>query len=311
MSTPRSAKAARLRHDYKAHIRAIQISERRVFVYCEGRVHDPYVYSELVRKAHELPFVIYRIEEIAGTGGKPALVKLFKYMRQKKLLVTTYKGKPYCCLFFLDKDVDDIKGVRCRSGHVFYTELYDLDAHIYRDSNLRRAVAIGLSVNVDIVPPVYEDPARWIEAKAGQWKHWLTLCLFSSIFDVDCGCGYGRTSDINADILGATDISMFENFKARLQTKSGMAKEEFDRRFGSVQRKVQRLRSKGMLSLIFKGKWLESIIRIELQSVFGGKRVARNIGSRISGAATDSFSFNSGWAGQHIQRAGEITAKVR
>src|ERR1700730_7105712 len=99
MSTPRSAKAARLRHDYKAHIRAVQISERRVFVYCEGRDHDPYIYSELTRRAQpsaETTFEIYRIEEIVGTGGKPAVMKLFRHMRKRRLLLSEYKGKPYC-----------------------------------------------------------------------------------------------------------------------------------------------------------------------------------------------------------------------
>jgi hypothetical protein len=152
MSTHRSPQAARLRHDYKAHIRAVQISERRVFVYCEGREHDPYIYSELTRRAQpsaETTFEIYRIEEIAGAGGKPAVMKLFRHVKKRRLLLAEYKGKPYCCLFFIDKDIDDIKRGRSRSAHVFYTELYDLEAHIYRDSDLRRAVAIGLSVNLD------------------------------------------------------------------------------------------------------------------------------------------------------------------
>jgi hypothetical protein len=231
-------------------------------------------------------------------------------MQRKKFLLTEYKGKPYCCLFFVDKDVDDIKRVRRRSRHVFYTDLYDLEAHIYRDSDLRKAVAIGVSVSLDVVPVVYDNPAGWIEAKAVQWEHWLLLCLFSSMFNVDCGCGYGRASCINSGLLGATEIPAFESFKAQLNNKSGIPKEEFDRRFGAVQRTIRRLKSKGMLSLVFKGKWLEAIIMSELEAVFAGKGLARVSGHLISRAAMASFNFNSGWASQHIQRVSNLMAQV-
>jgi hypothetical protein len=312
---PRSAKAARLRHDYKAHIRATQISERRVFAYCEGNVHDPYLYSELMQKAQtsgERYFQLYRIEEIVGTGGKSALVKLFKYMRRKKLLLSNYKSKPYCHIFFLDKDADDVRRIHLRSSHIFYTELYDLEAHIYRDSDLVRAIAVGLSIDLDVVPPAYHEPAGWIEAKAVHWRKWLVLCLFSSIYNLNCGCGYGRTSNINHGLLGMTNDTAFEGFKAQLQIKSRMANSEFDNRFGSVQRAIQTLASKGMLSLVFKGKWLEAIINAELQSVFspGGKISTVGIGPRISSASMALFDFNSRWAGQHMERISILAAQV-
>jgi hypothetical protein len=231
-------------------------------------------------------------------------------MRINKLLMTEYKGKPYCCLFFCDKDVDDIKRVLRRSTHVFYTELYDLEAHIYRDCDLRRAIAIGLSLNLDVVPSLYNDTAGWIEAKAQHWEHWLVLCLFSSIFNVDCGCSYGRVSNINPALLGAADIPAFENFRAQLQNNSGMGKAEFKRRFRSVQRMIQRLRSKGMLSLVFRGKWLETIIVAELRSALGGRGRATISGPSISSAAMALFDFKSGWAGQHIQRIRDLMAQV-
>jgi hypothetical protein len=314
MNNRRSATAARLRHDYKAHVRALQISEKRVFVYCEGRVHDPYMYSELTRRAQpsdETMFTIYLIEDIVGTGGKAAVLKLFRYMQKRKLLVTTYKGKPYCCLFFVDKDVDDLsRRRRSKSAHVFYTELYDLEAHIYRDTDLRRAVAIGLSVDVDMVPFAYGDPANWIEATAVQWEHWLILCLFSSRFNIDCGCSYGRVSCINPDLCGATDISAFETFKARLESKCGMRKDEFDRKFKGVQSTIEKLKMRRILSHVFRGKWLESIIVTELQAAFGGQKRAKISGAIISSVAMASFNFSSSWAGEHIRRVRNFIIEV-
>jgi hypothetical protein len=64
----------RLTHDYKAHVRAIQISTKRVFAYCEGCKNDPYLYSEMIKRSRPEQqnfYEIYRIEEITGIGGKP------------------------------------------------------------------------------------------------------------------------------------------------------------------------------------------------------------------------------------------------
>jgi hypothetical protein len=110
-------------------------------------------------------FDIFRIEDITGTGGKKGLAILHDYFRERKILLGSFKGKTICCVFFMDKDVDDLRRRLIRSNHVFYTALYDLEGHIYRDSNLRRAVAACLSIDIRKVPSIYNSPAEWIEKK--------------------------------------------------------------------------------------------------------------------------------------------------
>jgi hypothetical protein len=314
MNTNRNAQSGRLRHDYKAHVRAIQISNRRVFAYCEGRSHDPYVYSEMVRKAQpkgDPIFEVYRVEEITGTGGKAALNRLFKHIRKHKLLISNFKGKAFFCAFFMDKDIDDVKRTKLRSGYVFYTKLYDLESHIFCDTDLCRAIAVSLSIPVDMVPVVYSRPYLWIESKSVSWEHWIILCIFCTMYGLDCGCGYNRASQINAAMLGPSDLAEFQRFKFQLGQISGVSNHEFARRFAKIEKIVQKLRAKGELSSVFKGKWLEAIMTAELQRHFHGKQVVLNsIGPRVSSAAMALHNFDSVWASTHVARLSQLISQV-
>jgi hypothetical protein len=298
--------ARRLTRDYRAHLRAIQISSRTVFSYCEGKRNDPYIYSELIARAKSESsnfYNVYRIEEITGTGGKRELTRLYNYFRKRSLLMSTFKGKSFCCVFFMDKDIDDLRRALARSDHVFYTTLYDLESHIYCDSDLRRAIAVCLSIDIRHVPLMYNNTREWLEAKALGWEEWVTLCVYSTLYKVDCGCGYGRPSAINPSPLDSADARAFENFKGSLERKSKVSREVFSSRFSAVQRIVHRLKVRGSLSSIFKGKWLDNIISAELEDTFKGKPVdLQVIGPRLLAAATTTFDFSSDWALQHIDK---------
>jgi hypothetical protein len=233
------AREHRLTHDRKAHLRSIQISQKRLFVYCEGREHDPYIYSELISRTPTIclhDYELYKIEEITGTGGKNGVIAHYEYIKSEHLLQGNFKGKAICCVFFLDKDIDELKRTMIRSRHVFYTQMYDLEGQIYHDCDFARAIAIALSIDLQKVPSPYRDSRTWIEQKAIQWQEWLILCAFSAVFAVDCGCGYGRPSAINSRHLSITDIAEFNSYKLKLATECCVSIDKFERRFSLVQR---------------------------------------------------------------------------
>jgi hypothetical protein len=119
----------------------------------------------------------------------------------------------------------------------------------------------------------------------------VTLCAFSFVAGVDCGCGYGRPSVINPRHLGGTDVDKFEGFKANLKMKCG---EEFEEQFLAVQQVVVAHKDKRVLSYLFKGKWLENIITAELFEAFAGQPVnLSNVGAMLSGAAVATFNLDS------------------
>ena len=303
---PAESRARRLTHDRRAHLRAIQISNKRFFAYCEGREHDPYIYSQLISRVSVVSsdlYELYRIEEISGTGGKNDLIEQYKYLKSRNAVLGSFKGKRICCVFFLDKDVDDLRRQLIRSEHVFYTGLYDLEGQVFHDCNLQRAVAIALSIDIQKVPSVYREAHSWIERKAVHWDKWVTLCAFSAMFEVDCGCGYGRPSAINPKHLNSADINAFETFKSGLRRECNFSPEKFERRFLIVQRAVAFHVSKNMLSRLFRGKWLENIISGELSDTFRGQAVNLHaVGPRLLGAAIATFDFTAEWASSHISR---------
>jgi hypothetical protein len=128
----------------------------------------------------------------------------------------------------------------------------------------------------------------------------VTLCAFSFVAGVDCGCGYGRPSVINPRHLGGTDVDKFKGFKANLKMKCG---EEFEEQFLAVQQVVVAHKDKRVLSYLFKGKWLENIITAELFEAFAGQPVnLSNVGAMLSGAAVATFNFDSEWSRSLITR---------
>ena len=310
MTNRSTSVSARLSHDYRAHIRAIQMSQKSVFVYCEGRTHDPYIYAEFVRRSrlnHEGFYCTHRVEDVTGTGGKKAVLGLYSRFKRQNLLVSEFKGKKFCALFFVDKDVDDLKRAVKKWTNLFYTDLYDLEGQIYRDTDLRHAVAVGLSIDINEVPPEYHNPKDWIERKAKKWEKWILLCAGSELLATNCGCGYGRSSRINKSLLGEVNMEIFEEFKRALQHRSGLTQSKFDAIFKKLERHLGRLEKANNLAGLFKGKWLESIIEAELAIKFKGKAVnIKNVGSRISGVAASSFDFSSNWAGHQIRSIRDI-----
>jgi hypothetical protein len=232
-------------------------------------------------------------------------------MGKRKLFLSNFKGKSFCCVFFIDKDIDDLRRKLLKSNHVFYTKTYDLEGEIYRNTDLHKAVAISLSIDMNHVPLCYHNAVLWVEAKAAHWEQWLTLCAYAGVHKVHCGCDYGRISAINPSLLGDTDVAKYENFKRELQKKDPVPLAKFDKRYLALQRRINRLKSGGELSRLLKGKWLENIISAELQLAFKGKPVdLQAIGPKLSSATASLFDFSSGWAREHIWRLSLLCSRI-
>ena len=86
-----------------------------------------------------------------------------------------------------------------------------------------------------------------------------------------------------------------------------MTEEEFGRKFGRAERTVQRLKCRRMLSRVFKGKWLETIIATELNEAFRGRRIS---GPNITNVAKALFDFNASWCVDHMRRVSDFMEQV-
>jgi len=63
----------------------MQISERRVFAFVEGKTTDPYFYGricESVCQQIDISYIICMAQELpTQTGGKKSLITFFEYLR--------------------------------------------------------------------------------------------------------------------------------------------------------------------------------------------------------------------------------------
>src|SRR5216684_3889626 len=102
----------------------MQMSATRVFIFVEGRNTDVFFYGEISRPVCEalgLEHEIVRADRVSGSGGKQSLLALYTYLKTRDSLVDRSKATESWCLFYLDKDVDDILRQVLLSPHVVYT----------------------------------------------------------------------------------------------------------------------------------------------------------------------------------------------
>src|SRR5579859_6899784 len=122
----------------RGFIRALQISRVALNVFVEGDL-DSYFYGQICQQ--ELPgsfaYHIIRSDQLAALGqGKTHLLKLFESMRRRGLLVLEFKGNKSAALFFVDKDVDNLRRKIKRSVHLTYTEYYEVENYVYKHGKL-------------------------------------------------------------------------------------------------------------------------------------------------------------------------------
>ena len=140
----------RLTHSYKAYLRFMQISDKNIFAFVEGKIVDPYFYGkicEFVCQTNNLSYRICRSQEINGNGGKQVLLTFFEYLKRNSALVQNFKGKSIIVIFFLDKDVDDYLRIQRHSENLVYTQYYDIENHIFIHGNLVQAISASTSMD--------------------------------------------------------------------------------------------------------------------------------------------------------------------
>ena len=123
----------RPQHSLKGLQRRLQMSTHSIFVFVEGTLDRYFVgrvcQAQLGNSDYELASSA-DVPEAIGSG-KGALLALYRFLRLRANLRDEFQGKRTCCLFFLDKDIDDVLNTRARSSHVVYTDLAG-EPFIYR-----------------------------------------------------------------------------------------------------------------------------------------------------------------------------------
>jgi len=280
----------------------MQISKSELFTFVEGKSADRYFYGRLCRSVCKPKGVIY--EQVIGnqvppgsSGGKEVLIGFFKYLRKKRALVDSFKGKTTRALFFLDKDIDDLSRAMARSPHLIYTEFYQVENYLFRFGNLVDAAASAASLDAAVLEVSLGDQLNWLNTRAANWQQWVTLCVFAKTRKIPGQANYGIASPLNTPPNSPTDALAYTARLAGVQTASGMPAERFNRAFKRTSRKVNQLFDDGQYDKIFKGKWYALILAHDIKAIVGTQEYdERFVQQKLFGNLPLTLSYDADWS---------------
>lgn len=301
---------SRLKYSAKGFIRSLQVSRNDVFAFIEGW-SDRYFYDRVcehacrgtgltydVRTAQELP---------AGTGGKTALVGFFLRLRRRKMLLHEFKGKKLAIIFFLDKDIDDLMKLRRRSKHIIYTEFYELENHLIRQTNLCEVAAAAASLDVESIRAVIGDQSEWMFRAATEWKDWVKLCATAQLLNANCGCTYSSHSQINDGPYGGVNGARLSRLAGELRVATGLPLNEFQAIVDRMSVRIDRIYASSRHDRVFKGKWYAKFLAEDVRRAADGRPYNGNgLETRVHAIAGAKLDFGQAWAGYFKVRISSV-----
>ena len=305
---------SRLRHSSSGFLRSLQISREQVCAFVEGIDVDPFFYGEICNRACHASGVGYKVRTARElpdhAGGKQALLTFFRYARSQGKLISQLGGKRTLMIFFLDKDIDDLKRTKCRSLHVIYTKFYDVQNHIFKHANFARAASSALSIDRGelIANPAFS--VDWCASAARRWREWIAICILNVHFSVP-GPNYRVASQINDPINGPVDPTKYAAVVQAIVGHVGLPRAEIDRKLGATLKMVDRHLSGGTHDIVFKGKWYGSILEADLRQAFSGKNLPFNgVGNRAAVAMAATVDFSQPWADSFVRPLLDLVGRL-
>lgn len=283
------------------------MSATRVFIIVEGRRTDPYFYGRLSKSVCDnvnLPYEVVRGDRFAKSGGKQTLIGLYKYLKSANSLTVRSKASAAWCVFFLDKDVDDILKQLITSPHVVYTPAYGVENVVTGEANLINAVSAASGLDPGLIQQRLGNSLAWRRQMAEEWKDFLVLCLFSHKHGINGMCRYGRQAlPLGEGLQGPGNGAQIAIRRAELEQQSRLPALQFERKYRACARLVERIFRAQRQDLIFNGKWYLGLLVREVEQaapVDGFNPHA--LSNSISAALCTTLNFEADWAAYYKDR---------
>lgn len=292
---------SRPKHSMAGHLMSLQMSRHNVFAFVEGIDSDPFFYSEVCQLACRDYKVTYRVRPVKelpnAAGGKNALIAFYRYARSKGKLRFTVGKKTTILIFYLDKDVDDLKRRLCRSRHVCYTHFYDVQNHIFRYGDLIKGIAAAASVDPVELRELPIFRGDWREGVVRRWKQWTALCIVAVKHNVP-GSNYGIAPSSSNQ---TQETAQYQQKKDDVAKKLNISQVDIDLKVSLEADKVEKYLRAGTFDRVFKGKWYPSLLENDLRIALHGRSCKLNgLSGRISSTLIVTLDFSKPWAEQFI-----------
>lgn len=254
---------SRLRHSERGYFRSLQLSKKQLFMFVEGSLDRPFIERILDKHLDESLFSIRAAKELpGGSGGKERLLDLHQDLLSKNLLFSENLGKKMAVLILMDKDVDDLLGVTLGCQHVIYTPSYDIEGHLLSCGRVTHALADAAGITRAQASAIIPDFLHWSKEIAKHWADWITLCLISHSHSINCGYSFKRPSSINPDPFSPPCAAKLQEAKQTLQRALALSEEVFNAEYKQRHDQIREIIETKNPFLVFKGKWLESLLEI-------------------------------------------------
>jgi len=277
----------------------MQMSANRLFVLVEGKETDPYFYSGIVRPicdAANIPCDIVRSDFVSGSGGKNNLIELYKYLHSVGTLTVVSGNAQKSCIFYLDKDIDDLMGKLISSPHLVYTPFYCAENGLFMYGDLALAAAAASSLDPEPLRTRIPDRDQWRRQKAEHWKRFLILCLLSHKLGLNCDCHYGgMASPLNAPADAPTNLTQAGAIESDLQSRSGLPAAKFKLKLRAITRYVERTYRRGLHDTLFNGKWYLEFLRREISIAAGTSRHHSPANRTLIASLSLTLNFSAQW----------------
>ena len=259
--------------------------------------------------------MVYEIctaQQLPGnTGGKQALIAFFTFLRDRKSLISDLGGNRTGCLFFLDKDMDDLQRRKRRSLHVIYTQHYDVQNYIFEHGNLVKGASAAASIDPRKVEGELSDASEWCRQAASLWREWIALCLRMLEDGYHCEANYRVLSPVQTRYYGPTDVNAYQTMTRRIARRRGVPVSELRQRIAVSLRKVNRYFAKGEHHRLFKGKWFSTILADSIDCIMAGEPYDGNrLSGRLPSAIATTLDFSEEWAEYFKQPLLDICAEL-
>ncbi len=304
----------RLRHSYAGHLRLMQMSATQLYVFVEGKQCDPYFFAEACSEAlgSQVTYEIATARQLPGSsGGKQALLTFFVYLRGRSSLITDLGGQKTACIFFLDKDVDDLQRRKKRSRHVVYTQHYDVQNYVFEHGDLTKGSAAAASVDPRRLEADLCDASQWCSHVAALWRDWVALCLQMVKDGISGEANYRVLSRVQTRLCGPTDPTALRSLTRDIARRERIPVAELRNRLGSYTTKVDFYFTRGEHHRVFKGKWFASILADDIDRIMAGDPYDDNrLRGRLQSTIAATLDFSEPWADYFKQSLSDIAAML-
>jgi hypothetical protein len=296
----------RLYHSPAAFRRYMEMSSTQMFIFVEGKETDAFFYDRIcvaVCNGAGVKHEIVRANRFAASGGKQVLLSLFRALDGSGGLSGKSGDETWSCLFYLDKDVDDVLHQALCSPHIVYTPFYTVENALFMYGDVIRAAAAASSLELRKIEARIRESRTWRLTVAGVWKEFTALCLFGQKYGLACDCRYGRNvSPLNAPPEAPADSREVAMRLNELQAEMGCDTAVFSRRWRATLRLVKRLHSTGHHDVVFNGKWYFELLRREVELAAGAESYSNQfLNQKIRTALAATIDFDGSWS-EHFRQ---------